>query len=317
MPKLAISYRRSDSSAIAGRIFDRLTAHYGKQSVFMDIDHIPIGTDFRTHIQETLQRTDVLIAVIGPKWVGIDAAGDARIQDEKDPVRGEIETALARDTPIIPVLVDGARMPDSSALPADFGNFAFLNAAEVAIGRDFHVHMDRLIEAIDRITAPAADFEPSYSTSEKLQSGVANAGGSARWTWLTDVLRYLVVPLVLLLVAHHLIVNALDLNTGYLRIVSALVPFGFGFALFWASGRGAGPASAFALTLGILAVAGMTLSEWTLSENSDSIRSLLPQDRVEWRDNIEIAAGIALSFMAGHVLARAVHARLSRKVTQQ
>ena len=45
MPRIAISYRRSDSSAISGRIFDRLVAHYGKPSVFMDIDNIPFGTE--------------------------------------------------------------------------------------------------------------------------------------------------------------------------------------------------------------------------------------------------------------------------------
>ncbi len=65
MPTIAISYRRSDSSAIAGRIYDRLAAHYGENNVFMDIDNIPLGIDFRTHFHETLQRTDVLIAVIG------------------------------------------------------------------------------------------------------------------------------------------------------------------------------------------------------------------------------------------------------------
>ena len=124
MPAILISYRRADSSAIAGRIFDRLAAQYGEESVFMDVDHIPFGIDFRTHIQETLQRTDVLIAVIGGNWLGKSADGAARMHEKTDPVRVEIETALERKTPIIPVLVDGARMPQSADLPEEFGNFA-------------------------------------------------------------------------------------------------------------------------------------------------------------------------------------------------
>ena len=71
MSKIIISYRRSDSAPVAGRIFDRLVQHYGKDSVFMDIDNIPFGTDFRKHIQNVISNSDVVIAVVGPKWLGM------------------------------------------------------------------------------------------------------------------------------------------------------------------------------------------------------------------------------------------------------
>src|SRR5215471_14926364 len=100
MPKLSLSYRRSDSSAITGRIFDRLAARYGKESVFMDIDNVPVGTDFRTHIQEVWQHSDAVIVVIGTHWLGIDAAGVSRLSQESDPVRAEVETAVALDLPL-------------------------------------------------------------------------------------------------------------------------------------------------------------------------------------------------------------------------
>ena len=216
MPTIAISYRRSDSSAIAGRIFDRLTAHYGEHSVFMDIDNIPFGIDFRAHIQETLQRTDVLVAVIGVNWLGANATGEARMQEKTDPVRVEIETAIERKTPIIPVLVDGAKMPDGTDLPPDFGNFAYLNAAEVATGRDFRSHMERLIGAIDRTMAAEPGMQAPRWRSGGTQADIADIKQALRQNWLTDTLRYFVVPLVLLLVAHHVIVNALDLDTAYL-----------------------------------------------------------------------------------------------------
>jgi TIR domain-containing protein len=308
MPKIAISYRRADSAAIAGRIFDRLVARYGAASVFMDIDNIPIGRDFRHHIQETLQHTDILIAVIGPRWLGADEAGAVRMQETSDPVRVEIETALERSLPIIPVLVDGARMPQSNDLPPEFGNFAFLNAAEVATGRDFHTHIERLIAVIDRAAAAGTAATPPYSPSHKTQSDVKDTKPMASATWLTDTLRYFAVPLVLLLVAHHVIVNAFDLNTNYLWAAATIVPCAFGFALYWVGRRNTGPAIAFALALGVAGVAGMTVSQ---SLNSGD--PIMPQTRFEWWDNINFAAIIALSFVAGHVLARALRAARSRK----
>jgi hypothetical protein len=317
MPKIAISYRRSDSSAITGRIFDRLAAHYGQESVFMDIDNIPFGVDFRSHIRAVLQQTEVLIVVIGPRWLGADAAGTVRMSQESDPVRAEVEAALAQKLPLIPVLVDGAKMPHSAELPASLNEFAFLNAAEVAIGRDFHPHLDRLIRAIDRTvaatarpgTAPVAPAGAAKPPAPVPQTFASDDAESAPRSWSTDLVRYLIVPIVLLLVAHHVIVNSLDLNAEYLRAVSIGVPCIFGFLLFWQGGRGTGPAVAVAAALGVISVTGMTVSE-----GLSSGQPILPETRFEWRDNIEYAASIALSLVAGHALARAVRAALRRKI---
>jgi hypothetical protein len=306
MPRIAISYRRSDSSAITGRIYDRLAAHYGRESVFMDIDNIPFGTDFRAHIQAVLREAEVLIVVIGPQWLGSDAAGTARMSQESDPVRSEVEAALARNMPLIPVLVDGARMPTSAELPASFNAFAFLNAAEVATGRDFHPHLDRLIAAIDR-TVPAA--ASAGAAKPRGRASPSEAGAAAPRSWPADTVRYLIVPMVVLLVAHHVIVNALDLNNEYLRAVSIGVPAIFGVLLSWQGGRGAAAAVVIATALGVLSVTGMTISE-----GLNSGQPILPESRVEWKDNIEYAASIALSLVAGHALGRALGAVLRRKI---
>ncbi len=303
MPKILISYRRADSSAIAGRIADRLSHHYGEDSVFMDVESIPIGIDFRTHIDETLQQADVVLAVIGRNWLGQDAAGAVRMNEKTDAVRVEVETALRNKIRIIPVLVDGAKMPASSELPPEFGDFAFLNAAEVATGRDFRSHMDRLIGAIDG-SAGADARGAASATAENREP--------AQTTWLTDGLRYFVVPFVLLLVAHHLIVNEFDLRTEYLWASCIGVPFLSGFALLWVARRGAGPAFAFAIALGIIGVVAMTISE---SLNSGD--PIMPQNRYEWLDNINFAVAIALSFLAGHAVARVLRAVSSRKTRKR
>ena len=266
----------------------------------MDIDNIPFGIDFRTHIQNVLQQADVLIVVIGPRWLGVDAAGAARMAQEADPVRAEVEMALARGLPLLPVLVDGAKMPEAAALPASFGQFAYLNAAEVATGRDFHPHVDRLIAAIDQTVAALTGETPA-------RAAPASPLMPAKASWPGDLARYLLVPIVILLVAHHIIVNALDLNDAYLRIVTIAVPLAFGLLLAWLAGRGTLPAVAVAIALGLIAVSGMTVSEGLNSGDP-----ILPQNRVEWRDNIEYAASIALSFIVGHALGRMLGAARRR-----
>ena len=146
-PKIVVSYRRADS-AMAGRIFDRLVERFGQNSLFIDIDNIPFGGDFRKHIADALTSSDLLVAVIGRDWIGQRENGPARIMNAADPVRVEIETAIRSSVPILPVLIDGAMMPDPEQLPDSLNEFAFLNALEVESGRDFKVHIQRLFGAV-------------------------------------------------------------------------------------------------------------------------------------------------------------------------
>src|SRR5258708_2050835 len=165
MPKISISYRRADSEAMTGRIFDRLIAHYGKEAIFRDIDDIPPGIDFRVHINQTLLKTNILLAIVGPQWLGAASDGSAdRIHEETDPVRVEVETALRRRVPLIPVLMGATRMPSSDQLPPSLKDFAFRNAVKVDTGQDFDYHMDRLIRSMDAILEQAPKSPPSRET---------------------------------------------------------------------------------------------------------------------------------------------------------
>lgn len=151
MSKVLISYRRSDSAAMTGRIFDRLVTKYGDKSIFMDVDNIPFGTDFRTHIKDALLQSDLMLVVIGQHWLGRGEGTETRISDETDPVRVEVESALKGKITLIPLLVDGAQMPKAAELPESLRQLAYLNAAPVDSGRDFHAHIERLIRSIDQI----------------------------------------------------------------------------------------------------------------------------------------------------------------------
>jgi uncharacterized caspase-like protein len=149
MSKIIISYRRSSYDAIAGRIRDKFAAEYGSDAVYMDVDNIPFGTDFRRHIDNALTKGDLLVAVIGPKWLGPIRGRKPRIFDQTDPVRIEIETALKREIEVVPILVDGAKMPAPDELPDSISQLAYHNAAIVDAGRDFHQHMERVIRSIN------------------------------------------------------------------------------------------------------------------------------------------------------------------------
>jgi TIR domain-containing protein len=153
---IAISYRREDSLPVAGRLYDRLQQKFGRRNVFMDFDSIPPGTDFREQIKNTIERSDLLVAVIGPHWFGSRSDGSRRIDEPTDFVRLEIEYALQRGIPIIPLLLDETPMPGGEALPPALQALAFRNALPLDSGMDFHSHVNRLISGI----APLARSGP-------------------------------------------------------------------------------------------------------------------------------------------------------------
>lgn len=152
-PKVVMLYRRADSAAIAGRMYDRFVAHYGQNAVFMDVYSIPLATDWREHVSSMSLHGGLVVALIGPRWIGRKPDGNARIEDPDDPVRTELETALRSNVPVFPVLVEAATMPGAADLPASLKKFADLNAATVDNGRDFDVHMARLIASFDAVLA--------------------------------------------------------------------------------------------------------------------------------------------------------------------
>ena len=113
-----LSYRRDDSGDLIGRIRDRLAAALGAPAIFTDIDSIPPGADFRQKITSAIAGCDVVLVVIGPRWLtSVDASGRPRLAHDDDFVRIEVETALSRSVPVVPLLVLGAEMPRPDEVP--------------------------------------------------------------------------------------------------------------------------------------------------------------------------------------------------------
>src|SRR5262245_21679622 len=113
--KIFISYRRDDTQHVAGRLSDRLQQHF---DVFMDVESMDPGVDVDTAIDTAVSGTDVLLVLIGRTWLNsLDDDGNRRLDDPNDYVVREVAGALERATRVIPVLVDGAEMPERKDLP--------------------------------------------------------------------------------------------------------------------------------------------------------------------------------------------------------
>jgi TIR domain-containing protein len=146
--KVFIGYRRDDSAGHAGRVRDRLEREFGQDLLFMDVDAIPLGVNFIKVLREEVARCDVLLAVIGPNWLNArDEEGNRRLDSPDDFLRIEIAAALQRDIPVIPILLDGAKVPKADQLPKDLQELAVRNALDVR-HTSFHSDMDKLIRGL-------------------------------------------------------------------------------------------------------------------------------------------------------------------------
>ena len=150
--KLFISYRRADAADVTGRIRDRLAAHVGAGNVFMDVESIDLGKDFRDAIASAITAFDAVLVIMCPSWLDIaDQSGRRRLENEHDPVRVEIETALMQRKRVIPLLAGGATMPAAEDLPESIRSFAFLNGLRVRPDPDFDNDMGVLLRAVDKM----------------------------------------------------------------------------------------------------------------------------------------------------------------------
>jgi TIR domain len=165
--RIFISYRREDTAYPAGWLYDRLADHYGGGQVFKDVDSIQLGDDFVEVITRAVGSCDVLLALIGDEWLtATDEHGRRRLDDPDDFVRLEIEAALARNIRVIPILVDGARMPRAQELPDSLTKLVRRQALELSPAR-FDFDTGRLLKVLGGALAEvrAAQATPSPTQS--------------------------------------------------------------------------------------------------------------------------------------------------------
>jgi hypothetical protein len=183
-----ISYRRKDAGAWAMWLESQLHARYGEDSVFRDLTSLRLGDRFEQEIHRVLDCCRAAIVVIGHSWLSLPGdSGTARLFEPDDIVRREIERALDRDDVIvIPVLVDGTRMPAAHELPAGLERLSGYQALDLSDGRRMQ-DMGLLFEALERtgitpkpVAATAGAPAPSSMPAVAAAAMTAAAGIGAK-----------------------------------------------------------------------------------------------------------------------------------------
>jgi hypothetical protein len=151
--RIFLSYRREDSQWAALLLYEQLSQSFGANRIFMDVGIKP-GVDFHQAIEEAIARCDILIAVIGNQWSTItDENGKMRLSDPDDFVRLEISSALKRGITVVPILVDGAKMPRATSLPQELAELTRRQALEIVSVRLFRYVIDELVTTIESTNA--------------------------------------------------------------------------------------------------------------------------------------------------------------------
>jgi hypothetical protein len=182
-PKIFISYRRDDNAGQVGRIHDRLQQEFGGDCLFMDVDSVPLGVNFVKLLGEEIAKCDALLAIIGPSWLDArDEMGDRRLENPDDFVRLEISTALKRDIPVIPILLEDTPVPKADQLPGDLKELAQRNGLNVR-HTSFRDDMERLIRGLKAEQSPqmaasaaSSDYRdaPSHLDAHRSPGKIAN-----------------------------------------------------------------------------------------------------------------------------------------------
>lgn len=168
-----VSYRRQDVPMAAGRLGDDLKDCFGERQIFRDVETIEPGEDFTVVLGRALDDCAVMLAVIGPQWLDLrDPEGRRRLDDPADWTRMEIGTALARNIRVVPVLVEGARMPDPDRLPDDLKGLVRRQALELS-DKNWKSDVARLIAALGKILPPGPRPVPPPAPEPAPRSGAS------------------------------------------------------------------------------------------------------------------------------------------------
>jgi glycerophosphoryl diester phosphodiesterase len=151
--RVFMSYRRDDTDFPAAWLYERLTSHLGREQVFKDVDSIELGDDFVAMITSAVGSCDVLLALIGDRWLEMtNDTGQRRLDDPHDFVRLELEAALKRKVRVIPILLGSASMPTADQLPASLSKLTRRQALQLTTAR-FEADIGRLLRVLDRTLA--------------------------------------------------------------------------------------------------------------------------------------------------------------------
>jgi hypothetical protein len=156
-----ISYRRDESRHAAGRLAEDLSQTFGADHIFRDVEGIELGVEFAKSLEKALAACSVMLVLIGPQWLNMTdhKRGGRRLEQPDDWIRQEIATALKRDVRVVPVLLEGATLPEASELPEDIRSLVGRQAMELSDAR-WRGDLQRLVDALAKLPGFAVDPKP-------------------------------------------------------------------------------------------------------------------------------------------------------------
>jgi TIR domain len=212
--KIFISYRREDTGPAAGRVYDRLCKVMAKSDVFFDVSAVRGGENFEDKIAAAIAKSGAVLVLIGRHWLDAQEGAKPRLFEPRDYVRAELRAALAREVLLVPILVDGARMPAPESLPDDVRPVTARNAVPLR-----HEAFDDDVEAILRAIFGGEGKDRPWEETGGIASKI--------WYALAGSAAALVLVLVAALIHHGLLARPLSASIGpagttLLLIVSAV-----------------------------------------------------------------------------------------------
>ena len=183
MPGIFVSYRKEDTRPWAINLRDHLANAFGERAVFFDVDSLSAG-NWRPQIEQAIDRCTVVVVLIGPRWAtATDSEGRKRLHLVDDEHRREVASSLARSgITVMPVLVDGARLPAASELPGDLHGLLERQAREIGDPRERRsADMRRLTRAIDDVIGQRRERQRAAAAAAAIAVvGIANTNVSSR-----------------------------------------------------------------------------------------------------------------------------------------
>lgn len=205
-----ICYRRDDSAGYARAIHDQLVERFSQARVFMDVDTIEPGLPFDEAINQAVGSCEILLVLIGKRWMEQAPGAGSRLDDEKDFVRLEIAAALSRNVRVIPVLLDGSRMPSEESLPEPLRALTLRNAIEISNSR-FKSDANRLVDAVGKVL-DASEAPPGRKRTRSLSALQLWVAGGVALVALFFSITYFYFPTSASDLCHGLKGKSININ---------------------------------------------------------------------------------------------------------
>jgi len=166
--RIFLSYRRQEliSKCVAHRLYEGMAKTFGNDHIFLDAHSIPLGQDYREYLDSSVARANFMCVVIGPEWV---STLQNRLNDPKDYVRWEIESAFRLRIPVSPILIEDTKLPTETQIPESLHQIIVSQGLRIRIGSELYNDIHDLNQRI-RSLAPEPTQRINHETEKNLST---------------------------------------------------------------------------------------------------------------------------------------------------